>query len=122
MTATRSQILCGVAEYIQRDVIPSITDVPLKLVLGTLAYQMRNVPDTFNARIFDNPAVKMLLVESGDSIDVDASLNGVVSSLQQYGGLTLTIPSIPLISKMEHTMTFNAQDIDRIKQYIGGAY
>lgn len=122
MTATRSQVLCGLADYMQREVLPTVSDIPIKLVVGALIYRMRNVPDSFNEQIFDNPAVRLFLAESADgTIDIDASLNGVMSSLQSYGNLVLTIPPIPLISKQEHTLTFTSQDVDKLKQYIGGA-
>ena len=120
MTATRSQVLNGLAEFVQREVLPTITDIPIKLVVGTLLYRLRNIPDSFNALIFDNPAVRLFIVEAEDGIDVDATLNGLASSLQSYGNLVLTIPSIPLVSKQEHTMSFSGQDIDKLKQYITG--
>lgn len=124
MTVSRSQILIGVAEFIQRDVIGSITDVPLKLILGAVAYRMRFNPDSFDSLVFDNTAAKVLLVETGGGYDLDATLNGVLNSLQSYGSLTITVPAIPLISKTEKALTFNAQDVERLKQMIadGGAH
>lgn len=121
MTATRANVLRGIADYIEREMIPTITDIPIKIAVGALNYRLRNIPDSFNP-LFEKPAVRMLLAESADGlIDVDATLNGVIGSLQSYGNLVLTIPPIPLISKQEYTLTFTSQDVDKLKQYIGGA-
>lgn len=121
MTVTREQVLRGLAEYITREVVPTISDIPIKLAAGALVYRLHNATGSIAPQIFDNPAVKFILAESADGIDLDASLNGVMSSLQSYGNLVLTIPPIPLMSKQEHTLTFTSQDIDKLKQYIGGA-
>ena len=118
MTVTRNQLARGSAEYVLNEVAPHIPDMGMKFAATVFANSLKTNPALLD-KVLSSPAMTMLIIpgEQG-ALDVEPALNAIGDTLRQYGQLTLTIPSIPLLSKGEKTMSFTASDIDKLRSYI----
>lgn len=117
MQITRQQMLNGASRYIRGEVIPHIPDRGVKVVLEALASMVEMSPQIVN-RYLDGPVVAALLQEQDGFYDLDVVEAALVKATETHGGLEITVPPIPLISPQAKTMTFSANDIRAIKQYM----
>lgn len=116
MIANANQIMIGIVEYVRNDVIRQIPDVNLKLIVGTMMYAAVNRSDNI-IRIIDSNSI-VSAFKFDDGYDVDALSDSLKRSITEYGSISVTIPSIPLISKAEKTISFGVDDVDRLRQRI----
>lgn len=118
MTVTRNQLARGSADYVLNEVAPNIPDMGMRFAATMFANSLKNNPALLD-KALASPAMTMLVIpgEQG-TLDVEPALNAIGDTLKQYGQLTLTIPSIPLISKGEKTLSFTASDIEKLRSYI----
>lgn len=115
MTYTKNQIIDGIVKYIKSDVIPAMPDQNIKIVLNVAAHYMAAKP-AFVDKIFDNPIMEMLKEDDG-RYDLDPQ---VIAQAFGQDKFTVTIPAIKFVNPAEKTLSFNAGDINKLSQYIGG--
>lgn len=115
MTYTKNQIIDGIVKYIKSDMIPAMPDPNIKIVLNIAAHYMSAKP-AFVDKIFDNPIMEMLKEDDG-RYDLDPQ---VISQAFGQDKFTITIPAIKFVNPTEKTLSFNAGDINKLSQYIGG--
>lgn len=119
MQITRQQLLNGIAKYIRAEMIPHVPDKGFKVVLEAVAAMVEMRPQALD-KLFDNPMVSAILQETDGFYDLDVIETALAKAADTHGGLVLTVPSIPLLSKDEKTLSFSANDIRAIRRYIEG--
>ena len=111
---TREQIASGLVAFLTNEVLPKITDKPLRIAVDTLQALLRLRPELID-KVIDNP-----LFKTAKGYDIDTMGKALKDSLAKNGPLTLTIPSVPFVSPVEKDLTFNGDDIDALCKYIKG--
>jgi hypothetical protein len=119
MQITRQQMLNGAAKYIRGEVIPHVPDKGVKVVLDALTSMVELLPQVFG-QYLDMPLVAAVLQEKDGFYDLDMIEAALTKAMENYGGLELTVPAIPLISPQAKSMTFTANDIRALKRYMEG--
>ena len=119
MMTDRAQIAHGLANYVRGDLLQVVPDMPLRIALGTIARMVETNPTVID-RFLTSPAMAMIVPAGDGGYDIIPALNALRDTMRETGALTLTIPSIPLITKGEQTMTFSPSDIDNLISRIGG--
>lgn len=118
MTVTRNQLARGSADYVLNEVAPNAPDMGLRFTATMFANSFKTNPALLD-KALSHPAMSMLIIpDEQGALDVEPALNAIGETLRQYGQLTLTIPSIPLLSKGEKTLSFTKSDVDKLRTYI----
>lgn len=114
---TKKKLLTAIIKFVKNEVIPHISEKPLKMVLSAAIYTVDSKPDIIDS-FLNNPVVAAIL--QGDSGEYDTTLIfGVLDSLvTEYGGIPVTIPPIKFITSTETTLTFYAADVEILKAYV----
>ena len=114
---TKKKLLTAIIKFVKNEVIPHISEKPLKMVLSAAIYTVDSKPDIIDP-FLNNPVVAAIL--QGDSGEYDtALLFGVLDSLvTEYGGIPVTIPPIKFITSTETTLTFYSGDVEKLKWYV----
>lgn len=111
MNYTSEQIINGLLNYADTEVM---TKLPTsgKWVMGTAIMLASNKIPIIVDNLKESPVVKMLgIVDEEDNIDADALINAMRSASEKYGSMTL---DVPLVGRL----TFNSNDIERLKTYL----
>ena len=122
MRVTKSQIIKGITEYIQQELLPKMeNDRALKILFSVAVNAI-----TANGRIVDtwlnNDIIRLLMDDDGSgSYDIGRLMDWIRMSIEEYGAFPVSIPPIPLISPREITLRLNTSDIDSIQRQIEDA-
>ena len=117
MKVTKDQMINGIVSYIDSDVIPKIGDKSAQIMVSIAVKAVRANSNLIDA-IFGNPTVKSLLKEADGMYEIDDIFEYVEESIHEFGPFPVIIPSIPLISPDEKTLSFNSEDIQQMKRKI----
>ena len=117
MQITRQQMLSGAAKYIRGEVIPHIPDKSMKVVMEALAVMVEMSPKIVN-QYLETPVAAAILQEQDGFYDLDMVEAALAKAIETHGGLEVTVPAIPLLSPEPKSMTFTANDIRAMKQYM----
>ena len=121
MSASKDKIVNGVLGYIRDEILPMMSqDKALQIGLS-VALNAIKANDALIDKVFDNAMVKALLTEDADGLyDIKPLMEAVRASIEQYGELPITVPSIPLIAPHGATVTLRDSDIEHIRRRIEG--
>ena len=117
MKVTKDQMINGIVSYIDSDVIPQIGDKSTQII-ASIAVKAIKANNKLVNDIFANPTVKSLLNETDGEYEIDDIFRYVEESIKEFGPFPVIVPSIPLISPDEKTLSFNADDIQQMKRKI----
>ena len=117
MTATKNQIIKGVVDYANAEIITKISDKPLKIILAMFVSAIE-VNHSISERIFNNEICSAILYETDGAYDIDAAFEIAEKAMNEYGDFSITIPAIKFVSPDEKQLTFSINDIKKLKQYI----
>ena len=117
---TFKNAMSGVMLYVKVEVLPKISDKAFAMVMATGIAMIDNKPELIGD-ILKNDMVSALLSEKNGLYQVDALKNALVETVNQYGELKIKIPGIKFLSPEEKELTFSAQDINVIYDYMTGA-
>lgn len=93
------------SRYVERNVFPTMNNLQ-RIGVRTFLGMVKARPDSFKAKIVDNPILGWLLIEDEDGeIDIDPMLDGLKEAVEREGTLVLD-------TKMFGKMTFHPQDIE----------
>lgn len=108
---TSEQVLNGVVKYIDNEVLTKL-DTKGKIFLGTgITIALKNSQNLLQ-KIQNNEIVKALgIVDESGQYDIDLLAEHLKANAQKYGKLQFNVPVVG-------TLTFSAEDVDRIKEYI----
>ena len=114
---SKNQIINGLIRYVKNEVIDKITDRPLKMVLATGVSMLETNPSIADP-VFKSSFISGL--EKDGAYDIDGICEIIEKTMKEYGDFPITIPSIKFISPTEKELSFNTEDIRKLKKYIGG--
>lgn len=119
MTVTKQQIINGVVKYAKNEIIDKIIDKPLKMIIATCVSMMEVNPAVVDV-VFNNPMVRAILHENDGKYEIDDLIEIVEKTMNEYGDFPVKIPAIKFISPAEKELSFGANDIKKLKDYIVG--
>lgn len=119
MRVKREQIVKGVVDYIENDVIPQMKeDRAMQIILDVVAKSALGNTKLTNA-VFDNNTVKAFLKCNEDgTYEIEDVFDSLSESIKKFGAFPVVIPPVPLISPTEKTLEFGEDDIAEIKRRI----
>lgn len=118
------QLISGVIKYLATEIIPCVEDTFTKLALKTFTITTeKNAPAYIKAidSLIDKPFVSDLLKADNGCFEVEELIDAVRQAVNECGELTVKIPPVRFISPQEKTLSFNAADISKLKQYLTDA-
>ena len=117
---TKKKLLTAIIKFVKNEVIPHISEKPLKMVLSAAIYTVDSKPDIIDP-FLSNPIVSAILQGENGMYDVDTTISILKKLVNEYGGIPVTIPPIKFVTGAETTLTFYEADISRLKNYITGS-
>lgn len=118
MEVTKEQIAKGIALFINEDMIPSVSDTGMQLVLGITAGAVAAKPQLLD-KLLENEMLAAI-AKTGNNYDLGVLKNAAISAVDKYGKLTVTIPGIKFISPEEKLFQFSSEDIRKLINRIEG--
>lgn len=114
---TKKELLTAIIKFIKNEIIPHISEKPLKIVLSAALYTVDSRPDIIDP-VLNNSVVSAIL--QGENGEYDTSLIFAVldSLVKEYGGIPVTIPPIKFVTSTETTLTFYSGDVEKLKEYV----
>lgn len=118
MEVTKEQIAKGAARFIQEDIIPSVGDTAMQIVLGIAAGTIETNPKLLD-KVLENEML-LAVAKSGNNYNLTVLQNAAVSAIDKYGKLSVTIPGIKFISPDDKVLQFGSDDVRRLMARIEG--
>ena len=121
MRVSRNQIVDGVVDYIQSDVLPKMdNDKAVQIVLAIVLNSVTGNSKLVDG-IFKNEIIRTMLGDDGTgTYDITTLFNSMQEAVDMYGSFPVSIPAIPLVSPREITLKLNADDIEMMRHRIEG--
>lgn len=120
MQVSKDKIGKGIVKYIRQDMIPNVPDKSMQMILDGAAMFIEKKPDILDPYI-KNGIIAMALGEKNGMYDIDEAEEVLTNLMNKYGGFAVTIPPIRFLMPEAKEMNFSADDVRKLKQYIGGA-
>ena len=119
MRVTKSQIVHGVTNFIQSDILPQMVGSRSMQIIVSIGANAIASNNKLVDEIFKNQIVLALLDNDGSgTYDLTGLIDAVSKSIQQYGSFPVKVPAIPLISPTEFTLSLTADDVDAMRRKI----
>lgn len=119
MRVTKSQIVHGVIDYIQSDILPQMIGARSMQIIVSIGANAITTNHKLVDSVFDNSMVRTLLDDDGSgTYDLSGLVDAMTKSIRQYGNFPVKVPAIPLISPTEFTLSLTAEDIDSMRRKI----
>lgn len=119
MRVTKSQIVHGVTEYIQRHILPQMINGRAMQIIVSIGANAIAANHKLVDAVFDNQIVRALLDDDGSgTYDLDGLADAMTKSIQQYGSFPVQVPAIPLISPEGFTLSLSADDVTAMRESI----
>ena len=110
---TSEEIINGIMKYADREVIPKL-GTGGKWIVGSIVAMAGTKINDIAKGLSTNPYAKALGAVNEDGLfDVDKVIESLQNSANRYGNLSLNVP-------MLGTMTFTAEDVNKVGKYIKG--
>lgn len=115
---TKANLLSGLAEYIDRELVTKIDDRPLRILIATAAATIKRNPDAADP-IIAHPIIAAILAGDGaGNYDFRAFTQSLKDSIDRHGSLAINIPPVPMLSPRGITITLDADDVGKLESYI----
>ena len=122
MRVSRTQIVKGVSDYIQSDILPKMADDRAVQIIMSIAVNAVTANNKLVDSIFANDIVRSMLDDDGTgTYEINGVADAMTAAVQKYGSFPVKIPAIPLISPREITLTLNAADVEAMRMRIENA-
>ncbi|MBO7670958.1 MAG: hypothetical protein J6S60_10255 [Oscillospiraceae bacterium] len=119
MRVTRSQIINGIAGYIQQEILPKMEDDRALKILFSVGVNAVKANGQLIDKWLSNDIVRALIDDDGSGhYDVERLMDWIKTSVEEYGAFPVTLPPIPLISPKEITIKLSPSDIAAIQRHI----
>ena len=119
MRVTMPQIVHGITEYIQSDILPQMGGARSMQILVSVGANAIASNGKLADAVLKNPIILAMLDDDGSgTYDLGGLVDAVTKSIRQYGSFPITVPAIPLISPAGFTLSLTADDIDAMKRKI----
>ena len=115
---TKENLIEGLADYIDRELVAKIDDRPLRIMIATAVSTIKKNPNAADA-VIGHPLVStMLAKDDSGCYDVRNFSQSLKDSIERHGNLKFDIPPIPMLSSQPITITMDADDVVKIESYI----
>ena len=122
MRVTKSQIVHGVTDYIQTDILPQMGNGRAMQILVSIGANAIAANPKLADAVFGNPLVLAVLDDDGSgTYDLGGLMDAMTKSIQQFGSFPVQVPAIPLISPAEFTLHLGAEDVAAMRSRIESA-
>ena len=122
MRVTKSQIVHGVTDYVQSNILPQLGNGRAMQIIVSIGANAIAANHKLVDAVFDNQIVRAMLDDDGSgTYDLAGLVDAMTKSIQQYGSFPVQVPSIPLISPVEFTLNLSADDVDAMRTCIENA-
>ena len=122
MRVTKSQIVHGVTDYIQSNILPQLGNGRGMQIIVSIGANAIAANHKMADAVFDNQIVRAMLDDDGSgTYDLAGLVDAMTKSIQQFGAFPIQVPAIPLISPVEFTLSLSADDVDAMRSRIEGA-
>lgn len=114
------QLLRGFIKYLNTEIIPCIDDTFTKLLLRTFTITADSNSKAYEKMISDfskSGFIADMLHAENDTFEIEMLIDALRQAVNECGELVLKIPPIKFVSPEEKTLSFNAADISKLKQY-----
>lgn len=118
MSVAKAQIHDGIVEFLKREVVSQITDRSFKSILNIITKVLETKPELLDQFLDNNMVATVLDKDENGNYDIDTMIDIIEDSIVDNGPFVITIPGIKFISPDEKTLTFNADDFEKLKNYI----
>ena len=119
MRVTKTQIIAGITDYIQQEIVPRMDDDRALKILLSVAVNAIKANGKLVDRVLDNDIMRALIDDDGAGhYDIERLMDWLRASVEQYGAFPVSVPAIPLISPREITIRLGPEDILTIKNRI----
>ena len=122
MRVTKSQIVHGVTDYIQSNILPQLGNGRAMQIIVSIGANAIAANNKIVDALFDNQIVRAMLDDDGSgTYDLAGLVDAMTKSIQQFGSFPIQVPAIPLISPVEFTLSLSADDVDAMRSRIESA-
>lgn len=114
------QIIKGFIKYLNTEIIPCIDDTFTKLLLRTFTITAESNSKAYEKAISSfvkSGFVADMLHAENDVFEIEMLIDALRQAVNECGELVIKIPPIKFVSPEEKTLSFNAADISKLKQY-----
>lgn len=114
------QLLRGFIKYLNTEIIPCIDDTFTKLLLRTFTITADSNSKAYEKMISDfskSGFIADMLHTENDTFEIEMLIDALRQAVNECGELVVKIPPIKFVSPEEKTLSFNAADISKLKQY-----
>lgn len=119
MRVTKAQIVHGIVDYIQSDILPQMGGARSMQILVSIGANAIAANNKLVDEVFKNQIVMAMLDDDGTgTYDLSGLVDAMTKSIRQYGNFPVQVPAIPLISPAGFTLSLTAEDIDAMKRKI----
>lgn len=119
MRVSKNQIVNGLTNYIQQEILPKMADDRALAILFSVAVNAIKSNEKLIDRYLSNDIIRAMIDDDGSgSYNVERLMDWLRASVEEYGAFPVTVPPIPLISPREITLRLSASDIAAIQRHI----
>ena len=119
MRVTKAQIVHGITEYIQSDILPQMVGARSMQIIVSIGVNAIASNNKLVDEVFRNQIVLAMLDDDGSgTYELGGLVDAMTKSIRQYGSFPVQVPAIPLISPTGFTLSLTAEDIDAMKRKI----
>lgn len=115
------QLVKGFIKYLNTEILPCVEDTFTKLVLRTFTITAESNAEAYTKLVESltaNPFIADLLKVDNGAFEIEGLIDSVRQAVNECGEITVKIPPVKFISPEEKTLSFNAADISKLKQYL----
>lgn len=122
MRVSKNQIVHGITEYIQNEILPKMGDDKAVQIMLSIAINAAMVNNRLVNVVLDNEIVRALLEDDGSgTYEISGFIDAMRTAIEQYGSFPVRVPAIPLLSPHEITLKLDVSDVDAMRRRIENA-
>ena len=119
MRVTKSQIVHGITDYVQTDILPKMANGRALQILVSVGANTVAANNKLVDAIFENQMVRGALDDDGSgTYEIGGLVDAMSKAIQQFGSFPIKVPAIPLISPTELTLNLSADDVTAMRSRI----
>lgn len=121
MRVTRAQIINGLGNYINQELLPKMGGDKAMQIALDVGVRLARTNDRMTDVFFSRDAVKAILADDGSGYyEIGGLMDALRASVQEHGAFPIAVQPIPWILPQGSTITLHAADIDAIRRKIEG--
>lgn len=122
MRVSKNQIVHGITEYMQNEILPKMGDDKAVQIMLSIAINAAMVNNRLINVVLDNEIVRALLEDDGSgTYEISGFIDAMRTAIEQYGSFPVRVPAIPLLSPHEITLKLDVSDVDAMRRRIENA-